>query len=372
MPEFSVIIPFRNRASYLPRTLASVVAQQVRPLQVVLVDNGSTDGSAETCRRFISTHRAAGGDVDFCLTEEPRQGAALARNRGMALATGNWISFFDSDDEMSADFLTDVAAAITAHPGCEVVAAATRMVFGNGKERVRKVYCTTSVIDQILSGMLATQGMVIARDFLLKVGGWCSSLRYWDDWELGIRLLAARPHLVWLTGKAYHRIFQHSDSITGSSFADRWDDMLAAFTAARSGLRWTVNSLDQTCYALALDLRQTIMMAHCRREGGQCEGYLSWKDPHFNRRLKWRLLALYCYVRLGGRGAWRICRWWLTRYERRFHQSSLLDEARRYPNGVLAPWTMLTMSEDFWAQPQVQRHFREQYGLPDGTGQSEG
>ena len=145
MSLFSVVIPYHNREAFLPRTLESVAAQTLRPLQLILVNNGSTDASEQICRTFAETRNRPEFQV-ILLTDKIR-GAAHARNTGLAAATGTWISFFDSDDEMSPDFLQKMKA-VFERENCDVVAAATRMVFEDGREKVRSVRYTTSVADQ--------------------------------------------------------------------------------------------------------------------------------------------------------------------------------------------------------------------------------
>ncbi len=262
MNRFSVIIPFYNREKFLLRTLRSVAAQQIRPLQIVLVDNASTDNSVEVCRNFIAENAATDG-LTITLAAEPAQGAAKARNRGISAATGEWLSFFDSDDEMSPDFLSDAEAAIRDND-CELIAAATQMVFEDGRKKRRKVYHTSRVTDQLLTGMLATQGMIFKKTFLEIIGGWDGSLGIWDDWELGIRSLSARPRMVWLKEKAYHSIYQHAESITGTDFSSRFDGLILVFAAAKRD----IEAAGQDCRTarFTLNARAALLAGHLMRE----------------------------------------------------------------------------------------------------------
>lgn len=306
MTTISIVIPYLNREQWLPRTLASVAAQTLRPLQVILVDNGSTDGSSAVCRRFAEEQRQGGG-LNVELVSESKPGAAAARNCGLEKVTADWVVFFDSDDEMSPDFLE--CAARTAEEGaCDVVAAATRMVFPNGKEKVRNVFRCCRVSDQILCGMLATQGMVFRTDFLRRIEGWDEALPVWNDWELGIRLLLSGGRVRWMRHAAFHRIHQHPESLTGKNFAGKDEAMLLAYRAARAD----VNELCHEHYGptrTALDCRAAIISGHLLREGEK-EKSRSWmKKCHgasFLRRLFLR--AVRRYVGLGLPGAWRICR----------------------------------------------------------------
>ncbi len=91
MSSISVVIPSWNRAPLLGKAIASVLAQTLSPLEILICDDGSTDESEAIVRGFNSPliHWLAG----------PRSGrAAVARNRGIARASGDWIAFLDSDD----------------------------------------------------------------------------------------------------------------------------------------------------------------------------------------------------------------------------------------------------------------------------------
>lgn len=261
MTSFTVVVPFRNRAKFLQRALNSIAAQTLLPSQLVLVDNGSTDESVAICQAFMETHEHD-RNLEIALLSEPHPGATLARNRGLQFAKGEWIYFFDSDDEMSPQFLSDAFEALCKTP-CDVVAAATCLVFEDGKSVPRKVYHTAAVADQILTGMLATQGMVIRTDFLRKIGGWNPTLPIWNDWELGVRLLMAKPRLIWLKEKAYHRIHQHAESITGTSFAARFEGLKMALSAVEADISTSSARQDH----VALQARIAILSGKLQREG---------------------------------------------------------------------------------------------------------
>lgn len=88
-PLVSTIMPVYNREPYLAEAIESMLVQRYRPLEIVVVDDGSTDGSADVARRYAPTVR-----YDF----QPHGGIASARNRALALAGGQYLAFLDSDD----------------------------------------------------------------------------------------------------------------------------------------------------------------------------------------------------------------------------------------------------------------------------------
>jgi CDP-glycerol glycerophosphotransferase len=88
----SVIVPIYNVEDYIAECLDSVAAQTLDDLEVVMVDDGSTDGSARIARAF------AAGDRRFRLLSQPNRGLSSARNTGIEAATGDFLAFLDSDD----------------------------------------------------------------------------------------------------------------------------------------------------------------------------------------------------------------------------------------------------------------------------------
>lgn len=91
MSFFTVVIPYFNRESFLPRTLDSIAAQTFRPVELILVNNTSTDASERICREFAQKYDRP--DFHVILASNNTPGAAHARNTGLRLAKGKWISF---------------------------------------------------------------------------------------------------------------------------------------------------------------------------------------------------------------------------------------------------------------------------------------
>jgi len=111
-PTVSVIIPLYNAEAFLAEALASVLGQTLPPHQVIVVDDGSTDGSADVARRF---------GKQIALVQQPNAGAANARNRGVALATGDFLAFLDHDDYWAPEKLALQVAAFQQSPDREAI-----------------------------------------------------------------------------------------------------------------------------------------------------------------------------------------------------------------------------------------------------------
>ena len=93
MLKVSVVIPVYNVMPYLERCVQSVVRQTYQNLEIILVDDGSTDGSGKLCDKI------AGTDQRIRVIHQKNQGLSGARNTGIRQATGEYVVFLDSDDE---------------------------------------------------------------------------------------------------------------------------------------------------------------------------------------------------------------------------------------------------------------------------------
>ncbi len=111
--KFSVVIPLFNKARFVESALASVLAQTLAPLEVLVIDDGSTDDGAQRVERI--------GDPRVRVVRQPNAGVSAARNRGIALARGDWVAFLDADDAWHPEFLSALARAHAACPEADML-----------------------------------------------------------------------------------------------------------------------------------------------------------------------------------------------------------------------------------------------------------
>lgn len=104
-PIVSVVVPVFNTAEYLETCIQSILSQSYKEIELILVNDGSTDGSAEICRRYEHLPHV-------CYIEQKNQGATAARKRGVETAAGEWIMFVDSDDWMADSCLSGIMGII--------------------------------------------------------------------------------------------------------------------------------------------------------------------------------------------------------------------------------------------------------------------
>ncbi len=111
MVSVSVIIPTYNRKERLEKAVRSVLGQKDVPFELIIIDDGSTDGTAEMVQNNFPQAR---------YLYQSNQGPSTARNRGIEIASGEWIAFLDSDDEWMPAKLPDQLAFFQINPGYKI------------------------------------------------------------------------------------------------------------------------------------------------------------------------------------------------------------------------------------------------------------
>ncbi len=157
MPKVSIVIPVFNQAPYLAECLDSVLSQSLRDVEVICVDDGSTDGSG----RMLDDYAAR--DPRIRVVHQGNVGAGRARNRGIDRATGEFLAFMDPDDLYpDAQALEDMYAAAVAN-GAKVCGGSFMEFLPNGAERTK--------YEGTMAGMVFTQdGFVNYRDWQFDYG----------------------------------------------------------------------------------------------------------------------------------------------------------------------------------------------------------
>jgi glycosyltransferase involved in cell wall biosynthesis len=156
-PLISVIVPVYNCERYLAEAVESVLRQSYSPHEVVVVDDGSEDGSARVAQGFGQAVR-----YEF----QTNAGTGAARNLGVSLARGDMIAFLDADDVWSEEKSARQVAAFDADPSLDIVTGQLQHFHSPelGEEVKRKIYCPPGLMPASLAGAL------IRREFFERVG----------------------------------------------------------------------------------------------------------------------------------------------------------------------------------------------------------
>jgi len=181
----TVIVPHYNRPELVEKALLSIHNQSVMPTEILLVDDHSSAGNKEKLRQLSS--------LATIVTTPKNCGPAAARNFGAQIAKSEWLAFLDDDDRYMPDKQERQIGYLEAHPDVVALGAGMTMVTPEGREEYWGAKPTRRVtLAQALCGTASlSQALMIRRDVFLELGGFDCRLVHMEDFEFGIRLLAA-------------------------------------------------------------------------------------------------------------------------------------------------------------------------------------
>ena len=208
MPSVSVVIPTHDRASLLARAIDSALAQEdvASEVEVIVVDDGSTDGTREVLEGYGDAIRWA---------RQGNAGPAAARNRGVAMARGDWIAFLDSDDEWVPHKL---ARQLPLTLGGHGLVYSDRVDLGalsswRGLHSQRVKFWEGDVFEPLLMGNFITLSSVLMqRSWFERLGGFDETLWGTEDWDLWLKFAERAP--VALCREPLTRYHRHAGALS--------------------------------------------------------------------------------------------------------------------------------------------------------------
>ena len=205
----SVVIPCFNYGRYLAEAVQSVLAQSLRDVEVIVVDDGSTDDSRDVAESLIAAH----ADASIRLIAQTNSGSpGHTRNVGIAAAVGDYIVCLDADDRLHPDYLARCAAALDAHPDAAIAYGDLQMFGDDDTLHVPPEWDTRVQLDCNFVDVVS----MFRRRVWREVGGYDTEIGYedWDFWigaiELGWTGVKA-PGALWYYRKHGSGVFaQHT------------------------------------------------------------------------------------------------------------------------------------------------------------------
>ncbi len=227
-PLVSVIVPVFDVVEWLGRCVDSILRQSHRHLQVILTDDGSTDGSAEVCDRYSDDPRVV-------VLHGSHQGLSAARNRALEIATGEYLTFVDSDDWVERDYVEGMLRLLVS-TGSDIVATSLHKTTDEDapsppSDRPNRVLTTDEAMTE-LHGSLHTF-LTVACAKLYRKQTW-GTLRFPEgrlhEDEATTYLALARAGRVALSFDSRYHYWQRPTSIMGGGLSPRrWRDALSAY-----------------------------------------------------------------------------------------------------------------------------------------------
>lgn len=184
-PKVTVFIPVYNRATYIAAAIDSILAQRFRDFELLLLDDGSTDGSVAVMRSYTADPRVR------LVCNEEHHGIPQTRNQGRSLARGQYLAMLDSDDIAHPARLGKQVAFLDRHPDYALIGTWTGGMDENGR-LLRKLrlppVSPAEVHVQLLFQCCPTQSSVMARTDLLRAYRYREEYKVSSDFDLWVRL----------------------------------------------------------------------------------------------------------------------------------------------------------------------------------------
>ena len=295
-PLVSVVIPTHNRAHVVARAIRSALAQTVSDLEVLVVDDGSTDNTSEVVKAF--------GDARLRFLALTRNaGVSCARNRGIQAARGGLVAFLDSDDEWLPGKLERQLARLGDDPRASVVYCGWSRAdepTGHDRPSPGAVYYEGDVLQPLVDGWTpGTSSFVVRRSTLLAIGGFDEELRAWTDYDLWLRLAGAGHHFLAVRERLRIKHDFVGPQLTTDPVArlrafqrleQKWGGVIRSLRGAQGFHRWRAWGYASVQYAWLRRMEAAAIRGN-RVEVWRC--YLGmWRDVRWSRRGLGRALTL--------------------------------------------------------------------------------
>ncbi len=308
----SVVIPTYNRSRLLVEALDSVAIQTYRPIEILVVDDGSTDGTEAHVRSWIREQAD-----DPCLTVEyicqKNQGPSAARNRGLLHSQGEYIQFLDSDDQLHPERLSVHVEALEQLSESGLVFSdsipmpdSVPSVEPEGAKQTRFLTCLKNIPN-------AAWRCTYNRSVCVQAGPWNEDLPLWEDWEYSVRMASLRIPAIHLRCPLHFRRRGEGSQLSDlNSTVDGVSHVLDAME--------TVDTVVETVYggslpanALGMHLRGVTQALRYGTDEQVRRAFASWKRHEPRTAQYVRVRALEVLFRALGR---RPARWLYEAYAR--------------------------------------------------------
>ncbi|BAT71130.1 glycosyl transferase, group 2 [Thermosulfidibacter takaii ABI70S6] len=189
MPLVSVVIPTYNRAQFVKRAIQSALSQDLKNIEVIVVDDGSQDNTEEVIKNIKD-------DRLIYIKHEANRGVSEARNTGIKAAQGKYIAFLDSDDFWAKNKISKQLEAFEKNPEAGLCYTSVNFIDPNGKiKRVQRAIYSGYIYPLLLEKNIIgpTSSVMVKKETLLLSQLFNTKLNYREDYEMWLRIAKQHP-----------------------------------------------------------------------------------------------------------------------------------------------------------------------------------
>lgn len=258
MPQVSVIVPVYNAEKYLHECVDSILAQTITDIEVILVDDGSTDTSPKICDEYAES------DKRVIVIHKQNGGVSSARNAGLDVAVGEYVTFVDSDDFIASDMYENMMSKAIEY-NCDIVMCDCIKEYADRREpythNIREgFYNRKNLEDEYFPHLLIMENveypatisnclMLFRREQFCKVR-YINGVRYSEDLLFGAELMYRTGSFYYMKGQAYYHYRMNDQSATHRFVADKWND----YRLLHSGIKEAFGNDSNFCFDKQIDL----------------------------------------------------------------------------------------------------------------------
>ena len=224
-PLVTVIVPVFNSSEYLSSCLDSIISQTYPNLEIILINDGSTDSSPKILQKYAKQ------DSRIQIINQDNQGLSGARNSGLAIATGDYVTFVDSDDQITPHMVADLVHAVQSNHA-DISVCSFKELYPSGKTVGFSHHHPAQVFDtaSALKAMLKEQGFMLSTTMKLFPTKYFKNLKFpvgklHEDVGTTYKLFFKAHQIAFIPQEDYLYI-HHQESIINQSFDDRKFDLI--------------------------------------------------------------------------------------------------------------------------------------------------
>ena len=219
-PLVSIIVPVYNVKKYFRDCIESILSQTYHNLEIILIDDGSTDGSEKLADDYAKT------DKRIKVIHQKNIGLSGARNTGLKHATGKYITFVDSDDRIDPNMVEGLLNALIDAPA-DIAICSFKEIYPNGKTKDFNKNCPKQVftVELALSNMLQENGFMVSVTMKLFPANYFKDIKFpvnklHEDVGTTYKLIMKADKIVFIPDE-YYIYIHHDDSIINQTFDER-------------------------------------------------------------------------------------------------------------------------------------------------------